>query len=116
MARQAFTLRIDRAEHEALKKLSSVEGRPINHLLNDAIRAYLGTKRKRERELERTLAALRAYRRRDPGFKEAIEAFVDAEATVRDPVEGEPVEGRLVNGRLEPLGPVQREIRALLDA
>lgn len=116
MTRRAFTLRIDAAEHAALKKLSKIEERPINQLLNDAIKAYLNKKGPRERDLEATLAGLRAYRRRDPGFKRAIAAFVEAEASIVDPVEGEPVEGRLVGGRLRPIGPVQSEIRALLDA
>jgi hypothetical protein len=62
------------------------------------------------------LASLQAYRQRDPGFKRAINAFVEAEAGGLDPVEGVPVEGKLVEGRLEPVGPVQGEIRALLDA
>jgi hypothetical protein len=50
---------------------------------------------------------LQAYRQRDPGFKRAINAFVEAEAGGRDPAEGVPVEGKLVEGRLEPVGPVQ---------
>ncbi len=116
MARQPFTLRIDAAEHSALKKLSKIEKRPINQLLNDAIKAYLNTKGPRERDLEVTLASLRAYRRRDPGFKRAIAAFAEAEGSVNDPVEGEPVEGQFVEGELKPSGPVQSEIRALLDA
>jgi len=95
---------------------SKIEKRPINRLLNDAIKAFLNTKGPRERDLEATLAGLRAYRRRDPGFKRAIAAFAEAEGRVSDPVEGEPVEGRFVDGELKPVGPVQSEIRALLDA
>jgi hypothetical protein len=90
MTRRQVTLRIDEAEHAALKKLSTVEERPINQLVIEAIKAYLTTKGPRERELEATLASLQAYRQRDPGFKRAISAFVEAEAGGRDPAEGEP--------------------------
>ena len=116
MARRPFTLRIDEAEHTALKELSKVEKRSINQLLNDAIKAYLSKQGPRERDLEATLGKLQAYRRRDPGFKRAIAGFVDGEAGLLDPVEGKPVEGRLVDGQLKPVGPVQGEVRALLDA
>ena len=42
-----------------------------------------------ERDLEASLEKLRAYRRRDPQLREAIAAFIDAEVTIPDPVEGE---------------------------
>lgn len=116
MARVPFTLRIDARERTALQNLSKVEGRPINQLLNEAIKVYLSGRGQKERELEATLADLRAYRRRDPGFRRAIAAFVEAEATLDDPLEGEPVEGRLVKGQLKPAGPVQSKIREILGA
>jgi hypothetical protein len=73
-----------------------------------------------ERNLESTLASLRAYRERDPDFEQAIAVFARAEARYGkdDPAEGEVVVGKLVNGQLldEPAsGPVQTEIRQLLD-
>jgi len=116
MARIPFTLRIDSRERTALQNLSRVEGRPINQLLNEAIKAYLSRRGQKERELEGTLADLRAYRQRDPGFRRAIVAFVEAEATLDDPLEGEPVEGQLVKGQLKPAGPVQSKIREILGA
>ena len=48
MARTPFTLRIDAEERVALESLSKIEGRPINQLLNEAIKSYLspaGSKR-----------------------------------------------------------------------
>ena len=107
MARIAFTLRIDTEERAALENLSQLEGRPVNQLLNDAIKSYLGRRGQKERGLEANLAALRAYRKRDPGFQQAIAAFVEAEATLDDPVEG-----RLE--KPEPTGPVQSKIRELM--
>src|SRR5580704_6807556 len=116
MARVPFTLRIDTRERTALKNLSKVEGRPINQLLNEAIKVYLSRRGQKERELEATLADLRAYRKRDPGFRRAIAAFVEAEATSDDPLEGEPIRGHFVEGELKPAGPVQSKIREILGA
>ena len=112
MSRTAFTLRIDAEERVALENLSRIEGRPINQLLNEAIKGYLSRRGRRERSLEANLSGLRAYRKRDPGFRQAIDAFVEAEATIEDPLEGEPIEGQLAE--LKPAGPVQRKIRDLL--
>jgi hypothetical protein len=55
----------------------------------------------KERSLEANLAGLRAYRKRDPGFQRAIAAFVAAEVSLEDPLEGEPVEGQIVEGKLK---------------
>jgi len=94
MSRTAFTLRIDAKERNALKHLSQIEGRPVNQLLIEAIQIYLNQKGRKERSLEASLNSLRAYRRQDPRFKRAIEAFAEAEGNRSDPVEGEPVETR----------------------
>jgi predicted transcriptional regulator len=110
MARIAFTLRIDAEERAALENLSQVEGRPINQLLNEAIKSYLSRRSRKEQGLEANLAALRAYRKRDPGFQEAIAAFVEAEATIEDPVEGD------IEEQWEAPGPVQNKIRVLMGA
>jgi len=116
MARVAFTLRIDAEERAALENLSKMERRPVNQLLNDAVRNFLLRRRPKERSLEANLARLRAYRERDPQFSRARKAFVEAEVSVNDPLEGEPIEGQLVNGRVEPVGPAQRKIRDILGA
>ena len=116
MARVAFTLRIDEEERAALENLSKVERRPVNQLLNEAVRNFLLRRRPKERSLEANLERLRAYRERDPQFRRARKAFVEAEASVDDPLEGEPVEGQLVNGRVEPIGPAQSKIRDILGA
>jgi hypothetical protein len=107
---------MDAEERAALENLSEVEGRPVNQLLNEAIKSYLSRQGQGEQRLEANLAGLRAYRKRDPGFQRAIAAFVEAEATVKDPLEGEPVSGHFVEGEFKPLGPVQSKIRELLGA
>src|SRR5271169_3344835 len=111
MARVPFTLRIDTAERAALKHLSKIEGRPINHLLNEAIKNYLSRRGRKERSLEANLAGLRAYRSQYPGYKRAIAAFVEGEASIEDPLEGKVIEGEFVEGQLKPAGPVQRKVR-----
>jgi hypothetical protein len=116
MSRVPFTLRIDDAERVALKNLSKVEGRPVNQLLNDAVKSYLTTRGQKERELEDTLESLRHYRKRNSGYQRAKAAFVEAEASLDDPLEGEVMEGQLVEGKLKPAGPVQSKIRKLLGA
>jgi hypothetical protein len=114
MARIAFTLSIDEEERAALENLSKVEGRPVNQLLNEAIKSYLSQQGQKERGLEANLTALREYRRKDPGFQRAIDAFVEAEASLEDPLEGEPIIGEFVDGQFKPAGPVQSKIRELL--
>ena len=116
MARVAFTLRIDAEERAALESLSRIERRPVNQLLNEAVRSFLLRRRPKERSLEASVERLRAYRERDPRFHQARKAFVEAEASVKDPLEGEPIEGQLVNGQVEPVGPAQSKIREILGA
>jgi len=116
MARIPFTLRIDQEERTALEHLSELEGRPINQLLNEAIKSYLIQQSPKETSLEANLSALRKYRKRDPGFQRAIAAFVDAEVSLEDPLEGKPVEGQFVGGQFQPAGPVQSKIQELLRA
>ena len=116
MARIPFTLRIDQEERTALEHLSEVEGRPVNQLLNEAIKIYLSQQGSKEASLEANLSALQKYRKRDPGFGGAISAVVDAEAGLEDPFEGKPVDGQFVEGQFQPAGPVQSKIRELLRA
>ena len=111
----ALTVQIDAVESAALEKLSEVESRPINQLVNEAIKRYLRS-RVQEPSLEANLAALREYRKQDPGYERALDAFVEAEVTVDDPLEGEPIVGDFIDGRFEPEGPVQSTIRELLGA
>jgi ABC-type transport system substrate-binding protein len=116
MSRTAFTLRIEAEERNALKSLSKIEGRPINQLLIEAIQIYLGQRGRRERTLEANLKNLKDYRKKDPGFRRAIAAFVDAEASVNDALEGEPLEGDAENHAPTPAGPVQSKVRELIGA
>ena len=116
MARVPFTLRIDAEERTALEHLSELDGRPINQLLNEAIKIYLSQQSPKEASLEASLSALQKYRKRDPGFERAIAAFVDAEVRHEDQPEGKPVEGQFVAGQFQPAGPVQSKIREILRA
>jgi predicted transcriptional regulator len=116
MARIPFTLRIDAEERKALESLSKIERRPINQLLNEAIKNYLRQRGQKESSLEANLAGLKAYRKKDPGFRGAIAAFVEAEASLKDPLEGEVIEGAVVEDLLKPAGPVQSKVREVIGA
>src|ERR1700676_1405365 len=65
MARKASIFRLDPEAQSALAHLSKLLGRPMNKLVNEAVRDYLLKTTQAERELEGTLASLRAYRQRD---------------------------------------------------
>lgn len=125
MPRKASTFRIDPPVQQALENLSRALSRPMNGLVNEALRDYVERRSLAvEQDLELTLARLRAYRRRDPDFKAAIDAVVEAEAShgKDDPAEGRVVIGKLVGGKLveasavEGTSPMQTEIRRILNA
>jgi predicted transcriptional regulator len=125
MASKPTTFRIDAPAQAALEHLSRVLKRPMNQLVNEAVKDYVDRRsREVERDLQGTIAKLRAYRQRDPQFERGIESVVDAEAQMgkNDPAQGKVVIGELVNGRLvEPsqaqgAGPVQAEVHRLLNA
>ena len=116
MSRAAFTLRIDSQERNALKHLSKIEGRPINQILNEAIKIFLRQKGRKERSLKASLDSLDSYRKKEQGFKRAIAALVDAEATLKDPLEGEPFEETDFENSAKPTGPVRSRVREVLGA
>jgi predicted DNA-binding protein len=118
MSRAVVTLRINAEERNALKNLSKIEGRPVNQLLNDAIKNYLKQKSQKERSLEATLNRLKAYRKKDPEFKRAMAEFVEAEATLNDPLEGKPFEENEDGGKVtrKPAGPLQNKIQSLINS
>jgi hypothetical protein len=88
------------------RTFSKIEGRPLNELLREAIWDYLS--RRNLNNLEVPTSVLRAYRKQNSGFKNAIDEFVDAEAGFEDLLE---------NGlKQEQFGPVERKIRDILDS
>jgi predicted transcriptional regulator len=108
MARKASTHRFDPDVQAALEHLSKVLHRPKNRLINEAVKLYVWQRsQEMERELTETISALRAYRKKDPDFEDAIADFVSAEVTNADPVEGRPASSQ---------GPVHSEIQRLLHA
>jgi hypothetical protein len=94
MKKIATTYRIDAVLKEGLSKLSKLRRQPRNRLVNEAIREYVAKyTMEAEHELESSLEDLRAYRKSDPRFERAIEAFAEAELTVKeDPAEGTVIE------------------------
>ena len=121
MPAKATTFRIDPRVQVGLENLSRLLKRPMNQLVNEAVKEFVRRRsRDVEHKLESTLAALRAYRERDPDFEWALSTFARAEAEHRkhDPAEGEVIVGDIVDGQLvetQQDGPVRQEIRQLLD-
>ena len=102
------TVRIDPSIQKALLLLQTVLKKPLNRLVNEALQSFI-EKRTAEvnSDLQQILTRVRAYRRSDPKFDNAIAQFVDAEASLgsNDPVEGQ---------RQPKAGPVQTKIEDLL--
>ncbi len=74
-----------------MEHLSEVLNCPMNQLVNEALEDFVARRsRQVEQDLETTLARLRAYRARDPHFREAVAAAVEAEAQhgQDDPAQG----------------------------
>jgi predicted DNA-binding protein len=118
MLPKATTFRLEPTLQAGLENLSKILKRPMNQLVNEALKDYVSRRsRAAEKDLQVALGTLRAYRRRDPNFKEAIAAAAKAEAQYvnSDPVEGQVVIGELVEGQVvEEAGPVLTEIHQLL--
>ncbi len=108
MGRVVFTLKIETEERAALENLSSKEGRTIDQLIREALRSFLLRHRPSEPGLEGVVEKLRSYRERDTEGNRAREAFIEAEASIPDPIQGVLTEGSL--------GPAQTKIREMLDA
>src|ERR1700704_3457509 len=83
MTRKASIFRLDPDTQSALAHLGRLLGRPMNKLVNEAVRDYLLKTSPKERELEGTLASLRAYRERDLRVREAPAHYLNS------PVESE---------------------------
>ena len=80
MSRKASIFRLDADTQAALTHLSRLLGRPMNKLVNEAVRDYLLKTSLKERELEGTLASLRAYRERDLQVREAPTPYLSSPA------------------------------------
>lgn len=94
MERVATTFRIDPAVKARLSKLSKVTNASLNQLANEAIEEFVERRSLEvEAELESTLEELRAYRKRDPDFAQAIAEVAEAETSEQQ----DPAEGRVVS-------------------
>jgi uncharacterized protein len=75
MPSKATLIRLDPDAHAALLHLSKLLGRPMNKLINEAVRDYLLNTSQAEREVRKTLASLRAYRERNLQVAEPAVAY-----------------------------------------
>ena len=86
MPRKASLFRLDPDARSALALLSKFLRRPMNELVNEAVRDYLLKTSQAEREVEGALASLRAYRERDLQVAEPPAAY-------------EPAQGKIARGK-----------------
>lgn len=89
--RKATTVRLDPQLQEGLMLLQAVLEKPLNRMVNEAVRRFIETRTAEvESDLQQVLTRVRAYRRSDPNFGNAIAQFVSAETSLasNDPVEG----------------------------
>lgn len=103
---KATTIRLEPSVRQAILKLQTVLKKPLNRLVNEALQDVI-EKLILEADLQQILTRVRANRRSDPKFDNAIAQFVDAEARLGsdDPVEG----------KTQPeAGPTQTIVRDLL--
>jgi predicted nucleotidyltransferase len=77
---KASLFRLDPEAHSALLHLSKLLGRPMNKLINEAVRDYLLKTSQAESEVAETLASLRAYRSRNLQVAEPVTAYESARA------------------------------------
>lgn len=75
MPSKATVIRLDPDTHSALVQLSDLLHRPMNKLINEAIRDYLLNTSPAEREVRETLANLHAYRERKLQVAEPAAAY-----------------------------------------
>lgn len=90
---QVTTIRLDATVQQGLSLLEAYGGvtRPLNKLVNLALADFIDRHAATlEGELQQALKSVRAYRKIDPGYKRAIQAFIEAEVVHagEDPMEG----------------------------
>jgi predicted nucleotidyltransferase len=83
MPSKATLFRLDPDAHSALVQLGKLLGRPMNKLINEAVRAYLLNTSQAESEVRETLASLSAYRERLQVAEPTV-AYVAAEIAKAD--------------------------------
>ena len=91
------TFRLDEEVKVALDKISAIEQRPKNKIVNEAVARYLHQEAETMKtEMENIASRLRDYKKKDPTFAKAIAALAEGEAAVaEDPAEGEVVDGQM---------------------
>jgi predicted nucleotidyltransferase len=86
MAPKASIFRLDPDAQTALSHLSRLSGRPMNKLVNEAVRDYLLKTSDAEHTVEHTLAGLRAYRDRMAQVAESPAQYAAERGPPADPV------------------------------
>ena len=100
MTRKATTFRLDPAVQAGLALLGDVQGRSLNHMVNEAVREWVAQRAAEAViDLGATLERLRVFQASDPTGERSMEAAMRAEAAVeQDPAQGRRVVPGLVVG------------------
>ncbi len=89
MERKALQIRLDPRLHEQIGFFAHAVGTSMNHLVVDAVNAYLQQLSVQlDAELTETLDRVRVYSRSQEAEDRDLEAFVDSEMNRSDPAEG----------------------------
>jgi hypothetical protein len=100
---------------QGLEMLHDVLKKPINKLVNEAVGDFV---RKRAAELEADyetlLEQVKAYRRLDPDFRQAIRLTAEAEAEAAAGAAKDPAQGTTYVIESRTAGPAQSRVRELL--
>jgi len=109
--KRASTFRLHQNVQAGLDLISQLQHRPKNKLVNEAVAEYVARHALQTDEaLHDVLQRLKSYQKADPDFEQAIDSFVDTEASCgkhQDPAEGQSAPSS---------SPVTQRLRQLLDA
>lgn len=88
----------------------------MNKLINQAVDELISRRTAVvEADLEAMLRKVKAYRKRDPGFKRAIRATAEAEARASSEGLHDPAQGTISRHPRDDVGPAQSMVRQLLS-
>jgi predicted DNA-binding protein len=109
--KKATTFRLNEDVQAGLDLISHLHHRPKNKLVNEAVAEYVARQaHETGQALADMLSRLGSHQYSDPNFEQAIDAFVEAEASCEkneDPMEGSHHSSQ---------GPITKKLRQLINA
>ena len=110
-------VRLEPALRQGLVMLQGVLKVPMNKLVNQAVGDFIKKRTAEvETDLEAVLKQVKAYRKRDPKFREAIRLTAEAEAQAAKDGVRDPAQGTTYLIQAKKAGPAQSMVRELLSS